>query len=189
MESEGPSQKLDPAQLRKEAEGKGKCIYECIYVNIHDIRYPVAPLRPIKTANTRVETKLNKKQQQRLARAEARREKRHAKSEARQARKQNVQRAAKWNPEREALDKQKELANRAQKQEKRRRRMHQRAERLRAQAARLMVEAEKAEVRAKLLDEMKTVSPRPPCCLPTASGRASTNLRIEGRRGPEKAVA
>ncbi|KAI3323084.1 hypothetical protein HD806DRAFT_497867 [Xylariaceae sp. AK1471] len=101
------------------------------------------------------EAKLKRQQEQRLIRAELRREKRAVKSEAKQARKLNVTRAAKWTPERKALDKQKKLATRPHKQEKRRRRMRQRAEKLEAQARKLWAEAQKARARADVLDEMR----------------------------------
>lgn len=109
--------------------------------------------------NAHAEAKLKRQQEQRLARSEARKEKRHLKSEAKQARKANVGRAAKWNPERKALDKQKKLANRPHKQEKRRKRLRLRAEKLQAQAVKMMAEAEKAKARADLLDELAAVSP------------------------------
>ncbi|KAK7757318.1 hypothetical protein SLS62_000868 [Diatrype stigma] len=109
--------------------------------------------------NAHTEAKLKRQQEQRHARSEARKEKRHLKSEAKQARKANVGRAAKWNPERKALDKQKKLANRPHKQEKRRKRLRLRAEKLQAQAVKMMAEAEKAKARADLLDEQAAVSP------------------------------
>ncbi|TGJ86193.1 hypothetical protein E0Z10_g2591 [Xylaria hypoxylon] len=101
------------------------------------------------------EAKLKKQQEQRLIRAELRKEKRHVKSEAKQARKQNVQGAAKWTPERKAMEKQKKLATRGQKQEKRRRRMHLRADKLEAQARKLWTEAQTARARAYVLDQQK----------------------------------
>ncbi|KAI1429434.1 small acidic protein family-domain-containing protein [Xylaria sp. FL1777] len=101
------------------------------------------------------EAKVKRQQEQRLVRAELRREKRHVKSEAKQARKLNVQRAAKWTPERKALDKQKKLANRPHKQERRRKRMRLRADKLEIQARKLWAEAQKARARADVLDKLK----------------------------------
>ena len=74
------------------------------------------------------------------------------------ARKANIGRAAKWNPERKAADKQKKLANRPHKQEKRRKQLRQRADKLEAQSIKMWVEAQKARARADYLDELKAVS-------------------------------
>ncbi|KAI1330065.1 small acidic protein family-domain-containing protein [Xylariaceae sp. FL0255] len=101
------------------------------------------------------EAKLKRQHEQRLARAEARREKRHLKSDAKKARKLNVQRAAKWTPERKAADREKKLANRKAKQEKKHRKLRSKADRYEAQAKKLWTDAQKMRALADLLDERK----------------------------------
>lgn len=155
--------KLDPVQLQKQAELKGKGSPNT-YIQSEPLRSRLQLLRCIYADFCPpAEAKRIRSLEARAKRAELRKEKRAIKSEAKKARRLKGNVNTKWTEDRKADEKLRKAITKPHKEERRYRKMLDRAERLEAQAKKLMKEAQMARARYAAMTVQREVGNRERC--------------------------